>query len=139
MGCRSDHMEPRAREAESKRVATFLVFIAEQTNQTLPAWVFKAAREYYGDEVRCDKLTDLLCTTIREMGTPVREAVVYNAHDAQARELAAWWEHHQQVDAERERKEAKEAKLREIANGLAANLTDEQKEAIRFAVKEGIV
>ena len=59
-----------------------------------------------------------------------RDAIVYNAHDRGARDLADWWEDHQAADAEREASEAKEKRNEELRAGALSKLSLEEQKAL---------
>ena len=113
MGCRSDHMEPRAAETESHEVAKHIVFVEAHLGNHPATWILAAATHMYGAESRVSELTAILCEAIRELDDNQLETVVYNARDKQSRELASWWEQHQKDDERHEREDA-EARKREL-------------------------
>lgn len=98
MPCRSDHMEPRAAEAESNKVAKLIVYVEAHLGKHPAQWILAAAAHMYGAENKVSELTAILCEAIGELSDEQTEQVVYNGRDAQARELASWWEQHQKDD-----------------------------------------
>ena len=120
MPCRSDYMEPTARETESKRVAKHIIYLYTKLDivKHIPQTVHDAAKNTYGDANRCDEFTKLLCGTIQ--GYPIHDvhAIIYNGRDAEARKLADWWDEHQIVDKRREKEEAKEAERQAVLDSL---------------------
>lgn len=112
MPCRSDHMEPRAAEEESHRVAQFIVYVESFLGNHPATWILAAASNMYGDESRVSELTAILCEAIRELSEEQLDEVVYNGRDRQSRLLADWWDQHQKDDARHEREDA-EARKRE--------------------------
>lgn len=111
MGCRSDHMEPNAREAESQRVAQHLLYILPALGRQVPPGVGVAASHIYGDIDSLDEWTALLCSTCKdvEADPDLANAYLYDGRKAQARNLAGWWEQHKAADARREEAEAEAA------------------------------
>ncbi len=106
MGCRSDYLEPNAREVELRRAARLLVFVHEKTGTTPPEWAVKEAANVYASDER--SVTEL-CAVLRAMPAAKRDKLVYNGRDAQARDLADWWDAHQAADAAREAAERAQA------------------------------
>lgn len=47
-----------------------------------------------------------------------------------ARQLADWWENHQEFDRVRTAEEKRKAKLESLKENILAKLTDEEKEAL---------
>lgn len=119
MPCRSDYMEPNNRERELKRAAGLLAYTYTQIGKPVPDWVAYEARNEYAS--RGESITDL-CATLRTLTPDQTAAIVYNAHNATARDLANWWEEHQEEDRKREAAEAlEEERLRKkqlILDGL---------------------
>lgn len=105
MPCNSDHMNPTADEAYSKKVAIFIGYVTNKMGIANAPWIEKAAADTYGAPRRQDELSAELCRLIKMLSPAEREAIVFNAHDATARSLAEWVERHEKVDAERERDE----------------------------------
>lgn len=125
MGCRSDYLDPTAREVELQRAARLLVFVHEQTGQTPPEWAVAEAANIYARDER--GVTEL-CAFLRAMPQTKRDKLVYNGRNATARELADWWDAHQAADAAREAKEKAErrqaqARTRGLAKLKVAGLT----------------
>jgi hypothetical protein len=109
MGCRSDYMEPRAAEAESNKVAKLIIYVEAKLGNHPAQWIFAAASNMYGAEAKVSELTAILCEAIGELTDEQMEAVVYNAHDGNARVLAEWWEQHMKDDIRHEREDAQAA------------------------------
>lgn len=129
MPCRSDHMEPNAREIESRKVAGLLLYVQRKYDKNIH-YSFgndelgSISSNLYGDPGAVDGLTADLCDTLKELekNYPDKfEEIVYNARDAKSRELADWWERHKAADRareERERRQAEEKREREYAEYL---------------------
>ncbi len=137
MGCRNDYQEPNAREIESKAVANHIVFVGAEIGWMVPAWINAAAGATYGNPQKADELTQTLCLMISEMPDALKDRLIYNGRDAKARKLADWWDAHQAADKARADAEIKAARLGQVAADVIADLTEEQKEAIRTAVRAG--
>ncbi len=128
MPCRSDYLCASGQELESKRVCKSLLYAKRRLDEAVPPWVDVAANDYYGNVARLDEATKLLCACIRGMDPEQLEAIVYDAHNVEARELANWWERHQEWDRRRvaeEEESRKKIMLKERA--LRKLDTDEMK------------
>lgn len=101
MPCRSDYMEASGKELESQRVCRFLIYIYGLQDAPCAEWIQKAANDYYGNRERLNEATALLCDCCRTMTQSERERIIYNAHDKTARDLACWFEKHQEWDKRR--------------------------------------
>lgn len=127
MPCKSDYMAPDDKERELQRTAKLLIYVQEQIGQAHEAWTLAAANNMYPND---DRVVIQLCNVLNELDSEQRERIVYNAHDKTARDLADWWEEHQNADAERLRQadaEIAQGRLREQA---LSKLTDEEKRAL---------
>lgn len=130
MPCQSDYLAASGQELESKRVCGFIIYLCEKLSLGPPTWVKEAADEYYGNVARLDEATVLLCECIRKLTERHREQWVYDAHNKTARDLASWWERHQEWDARRV-KEEEETRRRIIAKERALRkLTVDEIEAL---------
>lgn len=61
MPCRSDYMEPTARENESRKVNKLLAYILPKMGMSVPADITYASEYIYGKPDTLDADTDLLC------------------------------------------------------------------------------
>lgn len=105
MPCRSDHMEPTAREQYCQHTAQLYLYAMQQL-QSMGSHIFApelikdvtlAANHTYASS----DYTPHLCALINKLPLEQQEAVIYNARIPMSRKLADWWEQHQQVDAQR--------------------------------------
>lgn len=132
MPCRSDYMDPREDEKNSKEIAQHLVYIAKKVDllAELASWVKSAARSTYGDEDRLCELTQMLCNTCKNLTPIMQENIIYDAHNAGARKLATWWDVHQEADRKREVKEAAAKEKKGRRDKALNKLTDDDKETL---------
>ena len=121
MGCRSDYMEPNAREDESRRVAQHLRYVLTALGQDVPNNITVASEHIYGNQDLLDEWTAKLCGLCRGMDDETESRIIYNAREPLSRNLASWWERHQRVDEAREKAEA-EAEERARTEPLLAIL-----------------
>lgn len=105
MPCNSDYMAASGQELESKRVCGLLVYLCGRINKPIPKWIFEAVEDYYGNVQRLDEETKMLCECLRSLTEKEKELYIYNAHDKSSRDLANWWERHQEWDARRIKEE----------------------------------
>lgn len=115
MPCRSDYMEPNAREQESKLVCQLLAYVLMAKKTPVPKKIRDGATEYYGDPNRLDEYTDQLCTLCKEMTEAEKDSIMYNGRNANARRLADWWERHQEVDRKRSEEEIRRGQRQILA------------------------
>jgi hypothetical protein len=130
MPCRSDYLAASGQELESKRVCQFLTYLLTETNEEPPEWVAKAADDYYGNVSRLDEATRLLCEFIRSLPTEITEKLIYDPHNKTARNLADWWERHQEWDNRRTKEEEQARKTAHLKERALKKLTPEEMKAI---------
>lgn len=104
MPCRCDYMDPTLRELESIKVAKLLIYVLPLVDQPISDAIRDAANNSYGDIARVDKFTYQLCEILENLPNDELETIVYDAHNPVSRELASWWEKHQEHDRIRELK-----------------------------------
>lgn len=127
MPCQSDYMEPNEREKESVLVAKLLIYISESSNMIhesfLPA-LNNAAKDIYGYTDMLDRWTRLLCSKCQEIeeDPELANRIIYNGRNKQARDLAAWWERHQEADRIREAEENEHKIRMNIINVIGSAL-----------------
>ncbi len=130
MPCNSDYMAASGKELESKRVCRLLDYLLHRLQYHVPNWIIDAAEDYYGNVARLNEATVMLCSRCREMTSAERDVHIYDGHNEFARQLADWWDRHQEWD-ERRVKEEKEGRKKIIAKERALRkLTTEEMEAL---------
>jgi len=120
-------MEPTAREKKLQETAILYGYALVETNQRVPGKVADAANNHY-----CT--TDFvshLCDLIKSMDSDTRVRVVYNPYNKTSRQLADWWETHQEADRKREAAERKAAREKELFESAVSKLTPEEFAAIK--------
>jgi hypothetical protein len=105
MPCDSSHMQARPDEIESRRVAQLLSYILECLGLPEDSRVEKASDEYYGDTEMLDEWTARLCEICGDLSEDQEEEYLYDGRKKMARQLADWWEAHQEQDARRRKNE----------------------------------
>lgn len=117
MGCRSDYMEPNGHEKFLMRTATLLIYVRTylgfEVTDTHKKWI-----ELYGSELAVQELCALLNLLTKEEPDVLERILYGDPKDRMARELASWWEDHQEADKKRIAKEnfEKEEALRKEKN-----------------------
>lgn len=101
MPCNSDYLAPSGQELESKRVCKMILYLYGKIKKPIDDWIKKATEDYYGNVNRLDEATKLLCECCRSLTKEEVEEYIYDAHSKDARELASWWERHQEWDKRR--------------------------------------
>lgn len=77
-----------------------------------------------------DENTRFLCSTIKGMKKWQLDKIVYDGHNKTARDLADWWEDHQERDRAREKEEEEKARVRRVRKNALAKLTDEERKVL---------
>lgn len=146
MGCRSEHMEPQAREKESVVVCKLLTYLLPQAKipiapqgMAIPDEVKAAANNIYGDQGKLDEHTALLCSVLGSLSPTQMKKLVYDGSNPMARKLADWWENHQKVDADRKENELKQMEQVLLVASAFSKLSDKEILAIRDIVKQSVL
>lgn len=106
MPCVSDYLEPNARERESVLVNKLLVFILPKVGLCTDKYHKDTANKSYGEPDKLDDDTNKLCAILSKLKKSEQKRFLdWNVKEN--RPLAQWWEHHQEADAKRKKKEKK--------------------------------
>lgn len=128
--CDGSHCEPRLRERESKRVAELIVYVDSFFKGITPAWIVKAANDTYGNEGRFDELTEMLCTKCKNLRPGPASSIIYNPRSKQSRELADWWEDHQEEDRKKAADALADARRAKIRASAMSKLSKAERHAL---------
>lgn len=134
MPCNCDYMNPTEAEIDSRETAQNLEFVLTSLGHTPAALYRRAAENYYGDASLLNDMTVLLCKTLRDLEATDAEKfeqLVYNGRNKQSRQLAIWWERHEEADRNREAVESADADRKRLVKQALAKLTDEEKAALK--------
>jgi hypothetical protein len=103
MPCRSDYLEPTAAERETNKVAKLIIYVKSALDSRWNASPIleMAAEATYPDTSLLDQYTAVLCSDIKGMNEEQKTRILYDGRFKQARELADWWERHQELDKNR--------------------------------------
>jgi len=130
MPCQSDYLAASGQEMESVRVCLLISYVCGMLKKEVPEWIVDAANNYYGNVGRLDEATKILCELCRSLTDEQTGSIVYNARDERSRQLASWWERHQEWDKRRV-KEENETRAKIINKERALNkLTKDEIEAL---------
>ena len=134
MPCRSDYMEPNAREAESKLVAKLLIYVLDSLNETHDDYnsIFNASVHFYGDQHRLDEWTAILCSKLKKLSKKQQDTIIYDGRLPKARLLADWWEKHQEADKLRNARERAKKKQASLRKSALAKLSPAERRALGF-------
>ena len=110
MPCDGSYMNPSEKETESLLICKRIVFLFKKLNFPVPKRILEASNSLYGDMKNLDKNVALLCGIISQMKKEQVDSIIYNARSKESRDLADWWEVHQEADSKRKVKQTKEEK-----------------------------
>ena len=108
MACNADYMNPTQKEANSKHVASLLVYVQEQLDGNAVQEYATAANSIYGNAGLLDEMTAELCHALKlivDSGEETYNRIVYDAKNPMSRKLADWWEQHVEADLKRNDRE----------------------------------
>ncbi len=101
MPCNSDYLAPSSKEEESRKCAQNILYVNSFLGKDIPTSIETASSSIYGDIFILNEMVVLLCKLCTEMTEVEKEAIIYDGHSKQARQLADWWEEHQTADKKR--------------------------------------
>lgn len=130
MPCNNDYQDPTPNEIQHRRAAKLLLYVYGNQTPEVPApdWIKVQAGNPYADDSR---LIPLLCEVLRNLPEHTREYIVYgNPRSKIARDLADWWEDHQEADRLRQQREDLLAERTRLRRQAAAKLTVEERSAL---------
>ena len=120
MPCNSEYLRPSEREEKLQHTAKLLVWVHAQIDLECPKWIREAASSIYGN---ADTVAEL-CRILKRL-EPEKLEYLLTQKIRESRDLANWWEDHQETDRKREALEKlKEERIRikyrktEIPNAL---------------------
>lgn len=130
MPCQSDYLAASGQELESSRVCNLLIYLYGRISKVVPSWVKTAVDDYYGNVNRLDEATKMLCECCRSLTSQECEKYIYDAYNKTARELASWFERHQEWDARRVKEEEETRKRITMRERALRKLSTEEIEAL---------
>ena len=130
MPCQSDYLAASGQEFESKRVCDLIIYVHGRLEIDIPEWVRQAAEDYYGNVNRLDEATQILCATCRSMSPREKGNIIYNARIKKSRNLADWWERHQEWDERRVEEEKETRRKIHLRERALKKLTNDELKAL---------
>jgi hypothetical protein len=115
MPCNSDYLNQNPFEASMQHTAKLAVYAGAKCGLSVPPEIIEQSNEYYATDVG---QVEWLCETINHMNEGQLNDVVYNGRIPEARQLAEWWDAHQQADREREAYDTEHERLRTLPTRL---------------------
>lgn len=103
MPCQTE--EPDRNHVATQRAARLYLYVVRLLGEHGPLrWVQELAANPFAQD---DRMIPLLCGKLKALGPAAFSAIVYNARSRESRDLADWWEDHQEADRQRQEAEAK--------------------------------
>jgi hypothetical protein len=127
MPCNSEYLNPTHREKELQRTAKLLLYVYAKVGATPEPWISEQAKNIYASDSR---LVPLLCAGLKKMSRIEKDKIIYNARDKNARDLADWYEAHEEADRQRIAAEKKETRSKTIRQSAMSKLTKEEKKEL---------
>lgn len=123
MPCKTE--EPDHNHVATQRAAKLYLYVLAYFNPfDRPQWVVDLVSNPYAQD---DRIIPLLCKTLKDLPRGTFENLVYNARSRESRDLADWWEEHQEAD--KRRKEAIKRHLAAAATPARAHVDQRLVEA----------
>ena len=123
-------MEPTAREVQTKHEATLLRYVYNELTISVPDKVVKISIDNYPSRDDGDYIARNLCGTLTRLSPERLDEVVYEARKPMARQLADWWECHQEADRRRERAVEIKKKTKKLRKQALKKLTKKEIDAL---------
>lgn len=134
MPCRCDYRDPDVRERESRLVARLIKYVMKKLDKDseIADDIIKAASNDYGMVAHLDEHTKLLCSlcVVCTGYDMVSNDKIFDINSQDGRDLAAWWQKHQKMDADRRAKEAEDKKLTAAKKRALQKLTPLERKAL---------
>lgn len=129
MPCNSDYLEPTGKEKQLRRVAQMYDWLLKQLEEDVPSKVHATAtNQYASDDYTADLCARL--TELEEQEFVNRFQTIMYAPNKMARELATWWEEHQEADRKRLEEEARLEADHDRFERLMAQFSEEDRNFI---------
>lgn len=127
MPCRCDYMEPTTKERQLQKTNQLLVFALTAMDRPVTDDIKRAADNMYGG--REESVVEL-CALIRSMSEDDLNRVVYDGRNPASRELANWWDLHQEADRLREQQKTEQELQDAVKKRALDKLTKEERVAL---------
>ena len=123
---------PSDRELQTEKTCKLYLWLTGSLGMSAPDAYKVAALDGYGNANLLDRVTNDLCTLLQRLDDEVIERVVYDAHNKYARDMATWWEEHQEQDEKRLRLELNAINERLDKEALLSRLTPYEKKLLKI-------
>lgn len=127
MPCNSDYLEPTRFEKEVKATAELLYYVDCLLGRVDDVRTKLVAKATYPTKSDGDYVVSRLCETISSFTDEQMDAIVYNARSKKSRQLADWWEAHQEADKKRIQEEINALKDDEDIKKALSKLTQRER------------
>lgn len=128
--CDGSYMNPTHIEANRKKVSELIVFVDSQLKIDTPADIKNAAKDYYGEGVDLDTVTEMLCSKLSKLTKKQQDEIIYNGRNKSSRALANWWEEHLAADKARIEEELKAKKTKAARAAAIKKLTPHERKLL---------
>jgi hypothetical protein len=130
------HVDGPSKSAiDTMKAAKLLVFALGVLKRPVPAYVIEAAKDDYPYSISAHvtetaKIEPELCALMLSLSQDQIRLVAYNAYSRESRDLADWWETHQENDRRHEKEEADKREKERLVRSALGKLTNEEKRAL---------
>src|SRR3990167_7851595 len=94
-GNHDDYMGPSSAELNNQKAARGLVYTLRCLGKPVDGWLRREAGNCYSQD---ERVVPLLCEVLGSLSDTVRDWLIYDARDREARNLADWYEDHQKAE-----------------------------------------
>ena len=130
MPCNSDYLNPTQDELNKILVSKLIRYVDRKLEEKTPNKIIKVSRDVYGKGVDLNIIVPALCSKLKSLSNEQKEEIIYNAKDKTSRDLADWWEEHQNADKERKKLEKEEKNKKSLVSNALSKLTPKEKKAL---------
>ncbi len=123
----NDYPDPTPQSRDLQRTTSLLIYTLTKLGHKPAMWMKEQAKNPYAVDERA--ITEL-CALLKAMSNDQLEQIVYDAHSRNARDLANWWEDHQEADRKREKEEAARKKRKNLRQQALEKLTPAERKAL---------
>lgn len=107
-----------------RKTAQLIIYIQNQLDKPIVPWIIDQASDVYASR---DDLIPMLCALIASLNDNDFDRIVYNARSKESRELANWWEEHQEADKQRIKEEEQQKEYERKLKTALDKLTKEER------------